>query len=656
MALDRSVLVAGRPGFLLEPLRRRFLQENVELYSASAGEFLRAQAAVAIHNVNALIYFPGDEVLAGDFSHLQTALELAAKQHVESFMLISRECVFGAEQRPATEDTVPAADTAEGQRLRLAEELVTSYARELGLRPLIIRTTLPYGPGLTEEDAAFAPFATAADGGSLDTAADYVYVDDVVFAIYQAFSRGGEGVLHVSAGTALATSATREAIGWSPRYTLADGMPGTLSYIKKYVEEQARTSAQERAKAAREAFKQKIIPFVENGVGFILMALFALLQNGTPVNSLVYFDLNYVYIGTIGMLYGKTQALISFALSSVILAGCMILHNAELVSLLYVPQYLLHFTSYLFVAVLCGYFADHKRFQLAELNWDKSQIREQYEFLKAIMKDTIKVKDKLYRQIVNMDDSIGRIYRIVRRLDRVERENIFTQAAAVTAEVMGVHDVALYVTSPNKAFLRRKIHLGKTDLGGLSRDVEAHSYLRQVVRDNEIFVNRDLLKDAPDLAAPITYRGDVVAVIEIRDMDIEQWTLAQQNLLSITCRLVSDAIARAYRYEAEAMERKFIAGTRIMQADEFDAIYRAMEDRRELAGGMTIATVIVEPEGRNVQEISAKLTSAIRAEDYVGVHNGEVTILLTDVTDESIAMVQSRLERVGLASRVGVKR
>lgn len=655
MALDRSVLVAGRPGFLLEPLRRRFLQENVELYSASAGEFLKAQAAVAIHNVNELIYFPGDEVATGDFSHLQTALELAAKQHVETFMLVSSASVFGAEQLPAAEDTAPHPDTAEGQRLRLAEELVLSYARELGLRSLIIRMTTPYGPGLTEADAAFAAFATAADGGVL-AAADYVYVDDAVFAIYQAFSRQATGVLHVAAGTALEATATREAIGWSPRYTLADGQGATITYIRNYVAEQAATSAQERARAAREAFKQKIIPFVENGVGFVLMALFAMLQNGTPVNSLVYFDLNYIYIGTLGMLYGKTQALISFVLSSVILAGCMILHNAELVSLLYVPQYLLHFTSYLFVAVLCGYFADHKRFQLAELNWDKSQIREQYEFLKAIMKDTIKVKDKLYRQIVNMDDSIGRIYRIVRRLDRVERENIFTQAAAVTAEVMGVHDVALYVTSPNKAFLRRKIHLGRTDLGGLSRDVEAHSYLRQVVRDNEIFVNRDLLKDAPDLAAPITYRGDVVAVIEIREMDIEQWTLAQQNLLSITCRLVSDAIARAYRYEAEAMERKFIAGTRIMQADEFDAIYRAMEDRRELAGGMTIATVIVEPDGLSVQEISAKLTSAIRAEDYVGVHNGEVTILLTDVTDESIAMVQSRLERAGLASRVGVKR
>ena len=124
--------------------------------------------------------------------------------------------------------------------------------------------------------------------------------------------------------------------------------------------------------------------------------------------------------------------LLAMLLAAVLLTGSLMQQGVNLVGMLYQPEILLHLVSYLFAAVLTGYFADSRAYEREAASWQKRQADERYAFLKVIYEETLSVKDRLYRQILNADDSIGRLYSIIRQLDSVELENVFTQAAVVT--------------------------------------------------------------------------------------------------------------------------------------------------------------------------------------------------------------------------------
>lgn len=412
-----------------------------------------------------------------------------------------------------------------------------------------------------------------------------------------------------------------------------------------------RADRQARLSLQTKEVKEKLVPYLENAAGALLMAVIAYFQGGTTVNPAIYFDMNFVYIGTMGLLYGKSQSLIAMVLSSFILFGVLLREGANAVALMYMPQHLLHFVAYLFVAVLSGYFADARSFERQSAQWHEEQARERYDFLRSLYDECVVVKDRLYRQIVNSDDSIGRLYRIIRSLDSVATENLFTQAAGVTAQVMGVEDIAVYVLSKDGYYLRQKVRMGRIAFQQpRSLRVEEHDYLRNLMAEKHIYVNRELVKDTPDLAAPILYEGSVIGVVEIFGLDFQQWSLYHQNLFSIAMRLISASMGRAYQYESEAQEKRYYSGTRILRSEAFREIMQELAERRKLQGEMPLGILKLERENRSFEEMDAICGRMIRNEDFLGDYQGTLYILLPDADESVCAMVQERLAREGITA------
>jgi nucleoside-diphosphate-sugar epimerase len=672
----KNILITGGSAFVGRHLVERFSKEawnvfwsgeniseqeidsdHVFVYSGSSST-VDAADIFEVHDLQTVVYVPGQNVAQGDLNELQHVLQLSVKSRVAKFLLLSSAEVFSAKDRPASEALPADPETEIGRQYQLAESLVMEYHKIHGLDVTIVRPTDAYGPGQLPTDSRLAQFLFEHCKDNqlekkLDARHDFLYIDDLVYAIYQAVARDFQGTyLHVSSGNeVLNHERCCHELGWNPKYTLSAGLKETVKWIRAYQEEQNKADSRQQCGWWKER-KDDLIPYIENIVGFFLMVGVVMLQKGTPVNSLVYFDVNYVYIGAMGILYGKRQAVIAFCLSSLLLGGTLLSNRADLVSIMYVPQYLLHFTSYLFVAVLTGYFADHKRYEEEAAKWQCTQQKERFAFLKRLYKENVSIKDTLYRQIINSEDSIGRLYRIIRRLDRVEKENIFTQAAAVTADVLDVTDVSLSVLTPNKQYLRQKVRLGKVGNPSMSRQIAKHKYLQQVMEEKSIFVNRGLLKDVPDLVAPILYRDEVIGVLEVYDMNLDQWNLAQQNLLSITSRLISDSIARAYRYDKIVEARKYYKGTRILLETPFQKILQAMEARRKVQGFLATALLHIRKTDMDLQLLNDKLHTEIRAEDFVGFVGDKLYILLTEVKPDTVAMVQARLEQAGIKTDV----
>ena len=234
------------------------------------------------------------------------------------------------------------------------------------------------------------------------------------------------------------------------------------------------------------------VPYLENVAGAVLMYGVSLLQGGTITNPQIYFDMNFLYIGTMGLVYGMRQAVIAMILASILLIHMWLGMGRDIVGLLYEPVNLLHLTSYLFVAFLLGYFSDRRRQEKLAAAWQKDLDHEQYQELSGFYEEALRVKDHLYRQIVNSEDSIGRLYHIIEPLDSVDVENIFDQAAQVTAKVLRVENIAIYIPDQAGEYLRSKVRRGPmTDSLPRSLKLDTVSWLHPIWRDKRMFVNRD---------------------------------------------------------------------------------------------------------------------------------------------------------------------
>ena len=635
-------------------------------------------------------------------ARLERLLALAkGQQHLQHIFLFGSADVFSG-KAPANEQAKPVPETDMGRRHARLETLALSWKREEHLPVTIVRLPELWGEGLTDGDGFFGAFLAAAVDGAdgaeaavrVHSAQEFLSARDAAYGVWRAVERDfSRDFLHLGsgqgygfdsftgevrellpAGTKLPVAAQGRAaeaalsfghpfldcaiaysdLGWQPRGDLREGIRTSVQSFLDRREAAEKAASAESRRGRLKKLWNRAIPYVENAVGALIMAGVAALQQGSPVNHLIGVDFNYVYIGTFGLLYGKRQAMLSVVAALAILVTCLMMHGADAVALLYNPIELLHFISYLFVGVLTGYFADRADYERAANAWKERQAKERQSFLKKVYQESVRVKDKLYRQIVNADDSIGRVYHIVRRLDSVEEENLFTQTAAVTAEVLGVADVAVYTVSSGGYYLRQKVRMGELAAARPhSLHVEDHPYLMDIFRTQRVFANRALQDDVPDLAAPVVFEEKVIAVIEIYGLDFTQWSYYEQNLLSLTSRLVAASLGRAYRFEQEAAEKRYLPGTRILKGAEFQKVLDELSARRRLTKDNPAALLPVELSGMTVPELDERLSHCIRAEDFAGEYEGGIALLLPDVAGDTLGLVRQRLANVGVETDEG---
>lgn len=409
----------------------------------------------------------------------------------------------------------------------------------------------------------------------------------------------------------------------------------------------------ETAQAGKDGRKTKyfsqIRPYLENIGLFAIVAIISILQGGSPVNQATGLDICYLYIIIMGMLYGKKQSMPAVLPCMALLIWGFLNRHGELASIFYIPENLFHFSTYLFLGVFTGYVADNWQSRLDSSRYRLEHMHQRYGFLRENYEKAIAIKDKLYYQIVNSDDSIGWLYGIIQQLDTVEVENIFTQAAVITSKIMGTNNIAIYVMGKDQYYLRQKVRIGdKTRQLPHSRRTEDNAYIMNMLENHHLFVNHGLELNLPDLAAPIIYDGQVIAIIEIYGMDFEQWSIYQQNLLSVTARMISTAMGKAYAYENSMQSRRFVEHTRIMQAGEFAKYQEGIRKRAQLQEDVHNVLLKLGTDNVTYQELDNRLSGAIRQEDAVGIMDNSVYLLLQDTDEYGLQLVKQRLQHRGI--------
>lgn len=644
----KNILMAGKPGFLADYFEACL---NKEGWDASVYQ----EESLNLYNPAAVAYFSD----GGTDSSLSKILAEAKRHKVGRFLYITR----GLSRQKCYEDFVLAWGESQQQNVS------------------VVHLPEVFGEGQKPEEGTIARFLEAVRenrdfylAGSDIEPVSVFYAKDAAYALFsilqnkieksRIFLESQEEVSFtqiVLAVNGFARLPRIEVAGRGEDFFAANhqdaGDPSVYHFVQraKYpVLEQLETvyksygaqASEPKAKKSgvKKAYLSKCRPYLENIGLFLVVLLISMWQGGSPVNQATGLDICYAYILIMGIVYGKGQSMLAVLPCMALLTWGLLNRHGELASIFYIPENLFHYSTYLFLAAFTGYVADSWQGRLDSAGYKLEHMGQRYDFLKENYEKSIAIKDKLYYQIVNSDDSIGWLYGIIRQLDTVQVEDIFTQAAVITSKIMGTKNIAIYVMGKDQYYLRQKVRIGDaTKKLPHSRKTEDNPYIRNMLDTHHLFVNHGLQLNLPDLAAPIIYDGEVIAIIEIYGMDFEQWSIYQQNLLSVTSRLISMAMGKAYVYENGIQGSRFVEHTRIMQAEEFGRYLAGIRARAQLQEDVHNMLLELGTENVTYQELDNRLGGAIRQEDAVGIMDGRVYLLLQDTDEYGLQLVKQRL-------------
>lgn len=427
-------------------------------------------------------------------------------------------------------------------------------------------------------------------------------------------------------------------------------LPVLADYIKKHAGRFSRRL--DRQESAWEIFVRKVkemiraaVPFAENLVAFI--PFFMLNNRATDHEYFKHLDFYLLYVLLFAIVHGQQQAIFSSLLA---IAGYVFRQMYWRTGF----DVLLDYSTYVWMAQLLilglvvGYMKDKLRAMKAENANEVSFLTRQLSDMSDINGSNVRVKDVLSDQLVNQNDSIGKIYDITSGLDQYEPEEVLFYAADVVAKVMHCKDVAIYSvadetyarlfssTSDKARSLGNSVHYAKME------------QMYQVLCEKKVYINKDMTAEYPLMANAIFSGDQMQIIIMVWGISWERMTLGQANMLAITSFLIQNAVLHADRYMEILRSQRYIGDTHIMEAEAFERLASAFLLAREK--GLTQCTLInLETGGLSVEELDLKMSSLVRTSDYVGCRNdGRVQVLLSNSAPADSEFVLKRIQNAGM--------
>lgn len=384
-----------------------------------------------------------------------------------------------------------------------------------------------------------------------------------------------------------------------------------------------------------------LIPFVENLICFIP---FFMINNRTADSA--YFanlDLYLLYVLLFAIVYGQQQATFSAVLAT---AGYCFRQMYERSGF----ELMLDSNTYIWIAQLfilgltIGYMKD-------KLNVLKRESEEEQEFLNVQLSDiqdinnsNVRVKDALETQIVNQNDSIGKIYSITSTLEQYSAEEVLFYATEILVQLFGSRDVAIYTVSNSEyARLFSATSQKARSMGNSIRYTEMGNFY-EALMSGKVYINKDLDDKYPLMANAIFENGKIQMILCVWGIPWEHMTLGQANQMKVVSSLIQNAVLRANKYLKVLEHERFVNGTRIMETEAFSALAHAFMNAE--SKGLTDSTLlkVVTENGQPVQ-LGTMLGTNLRDSDYLGtLEDGALYVLLSNTNK---AQAQNMIQRMG---------
>ncbi|MDR0963532.1 MAG: NAD(P)-dependent oxidoreductase [Clostridium sp.] len=386
------------------------------------------------------------------------------------------------------------------------------------------------------------------------------------------------------------------------------------------------------------------LPFLENLVCFVPFFLLSAQAIGS-----VYFarlDLFLIYVLLFAIVYGQHQATFSALLSII---GYLVIHSRDASGF----SVMLDYNTYVWMAQLfilglaVGYLKDQinliKGIEANEVDYLSGQLND----IQDINGSNVRLKNILETQVVNQNDSLGKIYEITSGLDKYEPEEVLFYAAEILSRLVGSPDVAIYSVA-NRSYARLfSATSAKSRALGNSINYTELTEVYDALKDHKVYINKRLDERYPEMAAAIFSEDEMQLILMVWGIPWERMTLGQSNVLAVIGYLIQNAVLRANRYMEALENQRYVAGTNILESEAFESLVRAyMGARRKNLTECAILSIDTEADQQN--QASATLGKLLRASDFLGkLEDGRLYALLSNTNNESAHFVIKRFEDAG---------
>lgn len=429
-------------------------------------------------------------------------------------------------------------------------------------------------------------------------------------------------------------------------------VPIIAEYIKANADKfSRRTDRQEnlwkKVKRTVEELFYAAVPFVENVVCFIPFFML----NNRAVGSQYFqrIDFYLLYVLLFAVIHGQQQAIFSSLLA---IAGFCFrqMYNRTGFDVMLDYNTYVWMAQLLILGLVVGYMKDRLRSIKDEHAGEVEFLTKQLSDISDINDSNIRVKDVLSDQLVNQNDSLGKIYEITSGLDQHEPEEVLFYAAEVVAKIMHCKDVAIYsVANDTYARLFSATSQKARELGN-SVPYAKMEKMHKVLRERKVYINKNMDEGYPLMANAIYEEEKLQLIVMVWGISWERMTLGQANMLAVTSYLTQNAVLRANRYMEVLRSQRYVYNTHIMEPEAFSQLVSAFF--RAKKKGLTECTLVdVEIEEHDIHTIDAMLSQLVRNTDYIGTTaDGNVKVLLANSGKKDAQFVMDRLRAAGIPS------
>lgn len=393
---------------------------------------------------------------------------------------------------------------------------------------------------------------------------------------------------------------------------------------------------------------RSMIPFLENLICFIPFFM----MNNRTVGSQYFANLDpyLLYVLLFAIVYGQQQATFSAILA---VAGYLFRQMYTRSGF----EVVLDYNTYVWIAQLfilglvVGYMRDQIRLMRMESKEMEEHLSRQIVDIKEINESNVRVKEIMEHQLIEHEDSIGKIYSITSKLDQQEPEEVLFDAVEMMKELMHTEDVAIYnIVNEDYARIFSASSVKSRSLGNSIRYKEMEAVYNEL-KEQKVYINKSMDERYPLMANAIFEAGQMKMLIFLWGLGWERMTLGQANYLVVVSYLIQNAVLRARRYMSALEEKRYLKKSRILEPDAFRTLVKSYS---HAANRNLVEYTLLRIHTPNKIKTTANETEKfLRSTDYFGVlSNKKLYVLLANTSAEDAVYVQKRFAENGYETTI----
>ena len=394
-----------------------------------------------------------------------------------------------------------------------------------------------------------------------------------------------------------------------------------------------------------------MIPFVENMIAFI--PFFMLNNRTTDSKYFANLDFYLLYVLLFAIVYGQQQAVFSAVLAT---AGYCFrqMYDKSGFELLIDTNTYVWIAQIFILGLVVGYMRDQITKLRRESREEKEFLSDQLGDMKDINSSNVRVKDALETQIVNQNDSVGKIYSITSALDQRSPEEVLFYAADMLSTLVKSKDVCIYnVVNDSYARLFSATSKKSRCLGNSIKYREQLGEMYEVLANKKVFINRKMQENLPMMANMIfDDDGKPLIMLMIWTLPWENMTLGQANQLVVISALIKSAVVRSTRYLQALQEKRYIPGTKVLEPEAFGLLLNAFQNAEKNGLAECVLVKINMKDGDTLKVVSDNLGEHLRQTDIMGMVDGGLRVLLSNTSRNDADFVQKRFDKIGVDSEI----